>query len=149
MADWSHPPHSYLKAWRKFIGMNQGELAEKLGTTAATISRYETGDHEPPVSYIFMLADICGCKNPGDPISRLPDGWTENGQSQNTLRHIRKHVFRLTQTEFADLAGVAQSSVSRWEKGTPPALNELRAIRQAATKRGLNWDDSLFFEMEA
>jgi transcriptional regulator with XRE-family HTH domain len=65
----------------------------------------------------------------------------------NALRHIRKSVFQVTQTEFAALAGVAQSSVSRWENGMVPSLEEMQAIRKAAVARGLAWDDSWFFEV--
>ena len=64
----------------------------------------------------------------------------------NALRYIRKHVFQVTQTEFASLAGVGQASVSRWENGVPPSLEEMAQIRKAAVKRGLEWDDRWFFE---
>jgi transcriptional regulator with XRE-family HTH domain len=64
----------------------------------------------------------------------------------NALRHIRKHVFQCTQTEFASLAGVGQASVSRWENGVEPSRDEMAAIRQAAVDRGLEWDDRWFFE---
>jgi transcriptional regulator with XRE-family HTH domain len=65
----------------------------------------------------------------------------------NALRYIRKHVFQVTQTEFADLAGVGQASVSRWENGVAPSLDEMQAIRRAAAARGLAWDDRWFFEV--
>jgi len=64
----------------------------------------------------------------------------------NTLSSIRKRVFRLTQTEFAALAGVQQSTVSRWENGVAPSLDEMQAIREAAVSRGIAWDDRWFFE---
>jgi DNA-binding transcriptional regulator YiaG len=64
----------------------------------------------------------------------------------NAIRHIRKNVFRLKQQEFAAIAGVQQSTVSRWERGeASPSLSEMAAIREAARgKRG--WSDRLFFE---
>jgi len=65
----------------------------------------------------------------------------------NALRHIRKHVFGLTQTEFASLAHVGQASVSRWENGVAPSLEEMAAIRLAAIDRGIEWDDRWFFEL--
>jgi transcriptional regulator with XRE-family HTH domain len=65
----------------------------------------------------------------------------------NALRHIRKHVFGLTQTEFASLAHVGQASISRWENGVAPSLEEMAAIRQAAVDRGIPWDDRWFFEL--
>jgi transcriptional regulator with XRE-family HTH domain len=65
----------------------------------------------------------------------------------NALRYIRKHVFHVTQTEFAELAGVAQATVSRWENGVAPSLGEMHAIREAAKSRGIAWNDDWFFEI--
>ena len=70
----------------------------------------------------------------------------------SAIRHIRRNVFRSTQAEFAILAGVTQATVSRWEdedNGAAPSLEEMRAIRRAANERGLDWDDTWFFEAPA
>jgi len=64
----------------------------------------------------------------------------------SAIRHIRKNVFAVTQAEFAAIAGVTQATVSRWENGIAPSLSEMQAIRAAASERGINWDDSWFFE---
>ncbi|MGX5719887.1 helix-turn-helix domain-containing protein [Shinella zoogloeoides] len=64
----------------------------------------------------------------------------------STMKHIRTKVFELTQAEFASLAGVTQASVSRWEKGVAPSLDEMKAIRRAAEERNIEWDDKFFFE---
>jgi DNA-binding transcriptional regulator YiaG len=65
----------------------------------------------------------------------------------NTLRHIRKVTFGVTQHEFAVIAGVQQSTVSRWESGTAaPTLEEMSAIRREAQARRLRWNDRMFFE---
>lgn len=65
----------------------------------------------------------------------------------NHLHTIRRNVFGVTQTEFAAIAGVSQSLVSRWEKGDrKPSLPDLRRIRAEARRRGIKWNDSWFFE---
>jgi len=64
----------------------------------------------------------------------------------NEIRYIRKEVFRVTQSEFAALANVTQATVSRWEAGTPPSLDDMQAIRNAAADRGIDWNDSWFFQ---
>lgn len=64
----------------------------------------------------------------------------------NALKNIRKNVFKVTQSEFSVVAGVTQATVSRWENGVAPSLDEMRAIREAAANRGIAWDDSFFFE---
>lgn len=70
----------------------------------------------------------------------------------NSLRHIRINVFGVKQQEFASIAGVPQSQVSRWETGkAAPTLDEMNRIRAEAEKRKADrklksrWDDRLFF----
>lgn len=66
------------------------------------------------------------------------------------LQHIRKHLFKVSQSVFGEIAGTTQASVSRWESGEQePDRSEMDRIRAAATERGITWDDSLFFEMPA
>lgn len=65
----------------------------------------------------------------------------------NALKHIRKNVFKVTQAEFSSLAGVTQATVSRWENGVAPSLDEMKAIRIAAERREIHWDDGYFFEV--
>lgn len=66
----------------------------------------------------------------------------------STMKHIRTKVFRCTQAEFAAIAGVTQATVSRWENGVAPSLEEMTAIRVAAKGRR-GWNDRLFFETPA
>lgn len=66
----------------------------------------------------------------------------------NTVKYIRKNIFKVTQSDFADLVGVTQATVSRWEKDNEtasPSLIDMRAIREAAQKRGIRWNDTYFF----
>lgn len=68
--------------------------------------------------------------------------------AMSAIRHIRKKVFGVTQQEFAAIAGVQQSTISRWENGeAAPTLDEMGRIREAAKGRKLKskWDDRLFF----
>lgn len=69
------------------------------------------------------------------------------------LKHIRLNVFGVKQQEFAIIAGVPQSQVSRWETGkAAPTLDEMNRIRAEADKRKqarklkARWDDRLFFQ---
>jgi len=66
----------------------------------------------------------------------------------NAIHQVRKHVFGVTQQQFAEIAGVQQSMVSRWENGqSAPTLEEMQRIREAAASRKLlrRWRDDLFF----
>ena len=47
-----------LKELRLMKKLNQQELAQKLGTTAKTVSHWETGYTEPSVMQLIQLADF-------------------------------------------------------------------------------------------
>lgn len=65
----------------------------------------------------------------------------------HTVEHIRKDVFGLSQAAFAELAGVSQATVSRWETGEfEPNRDDLQRIREAAISAGKDWQDRWFFE---
>jgi predicted transcriptional regulator len=64
----------------------------------------------------------------------------------SALRHIRKDVLALSQSEMAVIAGVSQGTVSKWENGElDPSLDEMSRIRDEAMSRGVTWDDRWFF----
>ena len=46
-----------LQELRKKKGITQLRLATELNTTQNTISRYETGEHEPGIAELIKLAD--------------------------------------------------------------------------------------------
>lgn len=68
----------------------------------------------------------------------------------NAVKYIRTKVFKLEQAPFAVIAGVSQPTVSRWEqaeiKNSEPNREEMRLIRSEAVKRGLEWNDSWFYQ---
>ena len=66
----------------------------------------------------------------------------------SAIAHIRKSVLGLSQAELAARTGVAQATVSRWEKGELfPNLRELRIIRdEALAKDPEGWRDEWLFE---
>jgi len=62
-------------------------------------------------------------------------------------KHIRECVFGIrTQSEFADLLGYEQATVSRFENGMPFSSGAMKRIRELAAKRAIKWDNNWFFE---
>lgn len=49
-----------LKSIRKALGLTQGALAEKMGTTRASIGAYEEGRATPNFQFMAQLADLAG-----------------------------------------------------------------------------------------
>lgn len=50
-----------IKEIRSARGMTQNELAERLHTTVATISRYESGQREPTLTIAAEIAAALNC----------------------------------------------------------------------------------------
>lgn len=64
----------------------------------------------------------------------------------NAIEHIRCRVLDVTQAEMAAIAQVAQSTVSRWERGEMmPNSAALARIRAYALKSKIKWSDSFFW----
>jgi predicted transcriptional regulator len=62
------------------------------------------------------------------------------------IQNIRKNVLAVTQSDLARICSVSQGTVSKWERGElAPDLAAMRAIRDEAGRRGVEWDDGLFF----
>jgi transcriptional regulator with XRE-family HTH domain len=53
-----HPFHNILKELRKSHNLSQEDVAKALNTTVTTISRYESGEREPNLEKLCMLADF-------------------------------------------------------------------------------------------
>lgn len=67
--------------------------------------------------------------------------------ARNPMEHIRKNVLRVSQAQMATIAKTSQANVSRWERGeVSPYLNHLEHIREEAHARGIDWNDSFFFD---
>jgi DNA-binding transcriptional regulator YiaG len=64
-----------------------------------------------------------------------------------SIQHIRTKVFKLTQAKFAELIGIDQAMVSRWEsERSEPGLTQMGKIRKLAKRRvGKGWKDSFFW----
>ena len=50
----------YIKSRRQSIGLTQKQLAELVGVTDVTISRWESGQREPVASDFVKLCEVLG-----------------------------------------------------------------------------------------
>lgn len=48
---------------RKALGMNQEDLATRIGTNKQTVSRWERGLRSPDGVYLYAIASTCGCSS--------------------------------------------------------------------------------------
>ncbi|SRR6266487_403500 len=132
-----------LRSAREKYGWTQEELAEKIGTTVATVSRWESGVVFPSPYFRKKLSTHFG-KNLAE-LGLVESGFAENNGSQDQkdvepqersedaqrepsvkksedatpnylLRNMREKQ-GLTQEELAEELGITRVTVSRWESG--------------------------------
>ena len=73
-----------IKKYREAAGLKQTELAEKIGISTVTLSRYENDGREPRATDLLKMSELFGCtvdellgKNPTQP---LPNVSPEQGE---------------------------------------------------------------------
>ena len=73
-----------IKQYREAAGLKQAEMAEAIGISTMTLSRYESGTREPRATELLKMSELFGCtvdellgKNPTQP---LPDVSPEQGE---------------------------------------------------------------------
>ncbi|MBX3504456.1 MAG: helix-turn-helix transcriptional regulator [Parvibaculum sp.] len=71
-------PTSYFRAWRKFRGLTQEQLAERVEMSVSSISQVETGNQGWTDRTLMAFAYALGCE-PGDLLRPPP---TDNEESE-------------------------------------------------------------------
>lgn len=61
----------YIKAWRKHRGLNQEQLAERIGVTQSFVSKIESGKQSPDLAFLEAASEALRCDIP-DLIMRDP-----------------------------------------------------------------------------
>lgn len=106
---------------RKKLGLNQEELAKKIGVSRSALSLYEIDRREPDLETVKKIASLFGVTT--DYLLGLAKGGnTMLGKRINELRKSSG----MTQEEFGKKLGVIKQTVSSWE-------NDLSEPNHAAT----------------
>jgi transcriptional regulator with XRE-family HTH domain len=70
---------TFIREWRKYRGLSQDQVAERVGLSQATVARVERGDIAYTQPVLEAVADALGCA-PADLIMRDPSAqgsiWT-------------------------------------------------------------------------
>lgn len=93
------PVRTYFAEWREWKGWTQQELADRMGTTAATVSRVENGERDWGKGYLEAFSYVIGCPNPTDPLTRPPGTPTTlDDMLRDAPADKRETIFRVIET---------------------------------------------------
>ena len=119
---------------RQQNGLNQGELARKVGVSQATVSNWETGKQRPDERQFNKVRAILGdnlfssqsVQGPSDGVS-IVGPWLSRARQRRGL----------TQQELADKAGVSKVTISLIETGRAlnPRTKTIRLLEKALEER--------------
>ena len=99
----NHNPPIYLREWREFRLLTQQQLADRLDTTAATISRIESGKRDYTGAFLLAAAYVLNC-NPGDLISRPPTEPSLDAALRAAPAPIRAQITAVVETLLKSVA---------------------------------------------
>lgn len=90
-------PKLYLAEWRLKAGLTQQQLADRLGTTDVTISRWETGRRRPNMDAQEAIAEAMGYES--EDLKRHPDTPSADallrGQPPEVVEMIIKQIIAI------------------------------------------------------
>lgn len=106
-----------VRALRKEKRWSQGRLAERAGLSLATIGRLEGKDsHSAQADTLFRIAEAFDL-----PIGDLVPAWPEwepiKGHGVGEAVRERRRALGMTMAELAEIAGVSEATLSRFERG--------------------------------
>jgi hypothetical protein len=93
------PVKTYFREWREWKGWTLEELADRMETTAATVSRVESGTRDWGKGYLEAFSHVIGCPHDIDPIRRPPGAaLTLDDMLRNATPEQRKQVLAVVIT---------------------------------------------------
>lgn len=89
------PRKLYLQEWREKRGISQEQQADRVDTTKATISRFETGSRKPTTEMLAALADSLEIE-PQD-FYRHPDTPSADELLRNAPKAVKEQAITVLQ----------------------------------------------------
>ncbi|MEM1040870.1 MAG: helix-turn-helix transcriptional regulator [Pseudomonadota bacterium] len=81
----------FLREWREHRNLTQEQLADRIGTTKASISRIENLARDPQLGFLEAAAEALNC-TPSDILSRDPEQPTADQLLQSLTEEQKKQV---------------------------------------------------------
>lgn len=88
------PVRLYIAEWRKFRNdMSQEQLANRIGSTKSSISRWETGERDITMGALAAIAEALQCEVPD--LYRDPARPSADALLRGSSEALRAQAFRL------------------------------------------------------
>ena len=91
---------TFLKTLRKEKDLTQEQLAEQLGISGRTVSRWETGSNMPDISLLVEIAEFYNIS-----VTELIDGERRSGDMKEEVKEVAD--------KMADYAGTEKTTIIR------------------------------------
>jgi len=98
----AHPP-IYLREWREHRNLTQQQLADRLDTTAATISRIEGGKRDYTGAFLLGASFALNC-HPSDLISRPPTAFSLDAATRSAPEPVQAQIRAVVETLLKSVA---------------------------------------------
>lgn len=89
------PLKVHIALWREHRGLSQQQLADRLGTTDVTISRWETGKRQPDINAQAAIAEALNIEMAD--LFRLPTTPSADALLRDQPQEVRDQAIRLIQ----------------------------------------------------
>ena len=94
---------NFLKDLRKANGFTQEQVAEKLGTSSRTISRWETGAYMPDISLLVAIAEMYDVD-----VREIIDGERKEENMNSEVKEVA--------VKMADYSTMEKKTMLKWIK---------------------------------
>jgi transcriptional regulator with XRE-family HTH domain len=88
-----HPTHLYLREYRDDRGLTQEQLAERIGTTKATISRIENGRRDPTLGFLGAAVEALGRGLVVSDLFSPPEQPSVDAKLRTASQRVREQVY--------------------------------------------------------
>ena len=93
----------FLRELRKTIGLTQEQVAEKLGISSRTISRWETGTYMPDISMLVQIAEMYDVD-----VREIIDGERKEENMNSEVKEVAE--------KMADYSTMEKNNMLKWFK---------------------------------
>ena len=106
---------NFLKELRKENSLTQEQVAEKLGVSSRTISRWETGTYMPDISMLVVIAEMYDVD-----VREVIDGERNKENMNSEIKEVA--------VKMADYSMMETNNIKKWLKTMEFQLNILNKL---------------------